>query len=181
MHTYTALLRGINVSGHNKIKMADLLQLFLEKGFNNVQTYIQSGNVVFKSNLLENSKIEQIIQEGILSQFNLNVPVLVISKKQLITIFEENPFTKKEKIDITKLHVTLLNNFPELTAIQKTNELNIYGKDQFNVLKKRIYLYCPTGYGKTKLTNSFFEKKLNVSATTRNWKTITKLVELSNN
>jgi uncharacterized protein (DUF1697 family) len=177
--TYIALLRGINVSGHHKIKMTELKQLFIELGFVNVTTYIQSGNVVFQTNLEELDKIEQQILNGIHQTFGHKIQVLVLNKKSLETIFNSNLFLQKSGIDISKLHVTLLSNEPVYEGIKQINEMTT-NQDEFDIVDKCIYLYCPNGYGNTKLNNNLFEKKLKVSATTRNWNTISKLVELSN-
>jgi uncharacterized protein (DUF1697 family) len=105
--------------------------------------------------------------------------VLVLNKKSLETIFNSNLFLQKSGIDISKLHVTLLSNEPVYEGIKQINEMTT-NQDEFDIVDKCIYLYCPNGYGNTKLNNNLFEKKLKVSATTRNWNTISKLVELSN-
>lgn len=179
MLTYIALLRGINVSGHHKIKMTELQQLFMELGFKNVTTYIQSGNVVFRTNLEEPNKIEQQIINGIKHTFGYLVQVIVITKKSLETINASNPFLNEPNIDIKKLHVTLLSNKPNENDIVPLKTLSKNG-DSFINVDKTIYLYCPNGYGKTLLNNNLFERKLKISATTRNWNTISKLVELCN-
>ncbi|SNR72956.1 Uncharacterized conserved protein, DUF1697 family [Lutibacter agarilyticus] len=179
MASYIALLRGINVTGHNNIKMADLKQLFLNLGHLNVTTYIQSGNVIFNSKKTNIETLEKEIIDTVYKNFGYNIKVLVITKTELETIFNNNPFVKKNTIDRSKLHVTLLSYKPNLNKIETINCLNSTTNDEFKIKDKSIYLNCPNGYGKTKLNNNFFEKKLNVSATTRNWKTITKLIELS--
>lgn len=178
-NTFIALLRGINVSGSNKIKMTELQQLFIELGFKNVMTYIQSGNVVFQTNLEELDKIEQQIINSIKQTFGYLVQVIVLTKKSLETIYASNPFLHEPNIDITKLHVTLLSNKPNENDIIPLKTLSKY-EDTFIIVDKTIYLYCPNGYGKTLLNNNLFERKLKISATTRNWNTISKLVELSN-
>ena len=177
--TYIALLRGINVSGCNKIKMTELKQLYIELGFINVTTYIQSGNMVFQTNIEELDKIEQQIINSIKQTFGYLIQVIVLTKKSLETIYVSNPFLKEPNIDITKLHVTLLSNRPNESDIIPLKTLG-KNEDTFIIVDKTIYLYCPNGYGKTILNNNLFEKKLKVSATTRNWNTISKLVELSN-
>lgn len=179
MNTYIALLRGINVTGHNKIKMVDLKQLFLNLGYLNVTTYIQSGNVIFNSNVTNYESLEKEIIKAIYKTFGYTIKVLVLSKTELEIVFNNNPFIKQKGTDSSKLHVTLLNSTPNLNKIEDINRLNSTTNDEFNIQDKSIYLYCPNGYGKTKLNNNLFEKKLNISATTRNWKTITKLIELS--
>jgi uncharacterized protein (DUF1697 family) len=179
MKTYVALLRGINVTGHNKIKMIELKSLFINLGFKNVTTYIQSGNVIFEANKSDTKKIEEQIISAVKNQFNYTINVLVITIDYLKTIFNSNPFLKRENIDITKLHVTLLKNEPNLESISQIRNLIKTNDDEFEILNKCVYLYCQNGYGKTKLNNNLFEKKLKSPATTRNWKTISKLVELS--
>ncbi|NLP56645.1 DUF1697 domain-containing protein [Lutibacter sp. B1] len=179
MVTYIALLRGINVSGHNKLKMTDLKQCFIDLGYTNITTYIQSGNVIFQSNKLETKHIENKISKVIATNFNYEINVLVLTKDDLLLIYNSNPFLQNEGIDSTKLHVTLLNDTPNLDNLHQINHLK-NNNDEFVILNKTIYVHCPNGYGKTKLTNNLFEKKLNSKATSRNWKTISKLVELSN-
>lgn len=179
--TYIALLRGINVSGHNKILMTELKQLFVDLGFFNVVTYIQSGNIVFKSKKTEIQKLEQTIANAIEKQFGHSINVLILTKKELETAFSANPFLiKNANLDITKLGITLLNLEPDLSKISEVDALIVDSNDEFIVIDKRVYLHLPNGSAKTKLTNNLFEKKMNTSATTRNWRTITKLIELSN-
>jgi uncharacterized protein (DUF1697 family) len=93
-------------------------------------------------------------------------------------VLSNNPFLSEKNIDESKLHVTFLGEFPSKEQIKKTETLN-YEPDRFNIAGKEIYLYCPNGYGRTKLNNNFFENKLNVMATTRNWNTVKKLVEMA--
>lgn len=180
MKTYIALLRGVNVSGKNLIKMIELKQLFLNEGFKNVTTYIQSGNVIFNSTENSKIKLEQSITHAIKNQFSYTINLLVLTKKELETVFNNNPFIiKNAEIDIAKLCVSLLHTEPDLDNIPKIEALISDSDDKFILVEKRVYLYLPTGSAKTKLTNNLFEEKLKTVATTRNWKTITKLVELS--
>ncbi len=181
MITYIALLRGINVSGHHKIKMTELKQLFLDLGYHDISTYIQSGNVVFKSYIKEPILIEDFIVSAISRHFGHAIKVLILTKKELTTIFNNNPFlAKNPTMDISKLHVTILNKKPDLAEISPIEILVATNNDEFQLIENTIYLYCPNGYGNTKLNNNLFEKKLMATATTRNWKTISKLMELSN-
>lgn len=180
MFTYIALLRGINVSGHNNIKMAELKQLFVDLSYNNITTYIQSGNVIFTSKEKSTSKIKNNIIEAVQQSFGYDLKVLVITKNELKTIFNSNPYLERSTIDITKLCVTFLSNNPILESIPQIEALIANNEDEFKIIDKSIYLHCPTGFVRTKLTNNLFERKLKSDATTRNWKTITKLVELSN-
>jgi uncharacterized protein (DUF1697 family) len=180
MNVYIALLRGINVSGHNKIKMVELRKLFTDLNFSDVTTYIQSGNVIFTSIEKDISKIERNIKEAIKHQFDYDVKVLVITKKDIETVFGSNPFLKTQDPDITKLCVTFISDFPTSENVLQLKKFTSSYTDEFKINEKHIFLHCPTGFAKTKLTNNLIERKLKLDATSRNWKTITKLVELSN-
>lgn len=176
MNTYVAVLRGINVSGQRIIAMKDLKALFQKAGYDNVMTYIQSGNVVFESTETSIKKLEKNISELIQNHYNFSVPVLVLSREEMIEIITKNPYIDREK-DTNKLHVTLLEKIPEEKALATTRDEK-YQSDEFTIMGTSVYLYCPDGYGMTKFSTTFFEKKLGVEATTRNWKTILKLLEL---
>lgn len=178
MQTYISILRGINVSGHKPIKMDALKTLFESLNFKNVKTYIQSGNVIFKTKTTKPQDLEKKIAAQIKKEFDFDVPVMVKETNEFTTVFNKNPFLNKRKEDITKLHVTFLSQEPEEAGITKIKEGH-YADDEFIIIGKAIYLFCPNGYGNTKLSNTFFENKLKVSATTRNWKTITELVHIA--
>ncbi|NQW37148.1 MAG: DUF1697 domain-containing protein [Flavobacteriales bacterium] len=177
--TFISLLRGINMMRHNRIKMPELKKIFTSLGHTDIVTYIQSGNIVFKSKTLDVDKISIEIVEKVNEVFGYAIKGLVISKEDLEIIFLSNPFLKREDIDISKLHVTLLNQCPTALNLEQIKDFNSHPDDEYIVVNKCIYLYCPNGYGRTKLTNNMFEKKLDTTATTRNWRTITKLSELS--
>lgn len=178
METHIALLRGINVSGQKKIIMADLKVLFEQLGFHNIITYIQSGNVVFKSNKMVHYDLEEKIKQGISETFGFEVPVLVLTKKALEKITETNPFINEQEIEREKIYYVLLKESPDqllANALQKETHSN----EKFEITNTCVYLACLMGYGKSKCNNNFFEKKLKVSATTRNHKTIEKLLALA--
>ena len=178
MTTYIAILRGINVSGHRVIKMEALKQLMDELNFQNIQTYIQSGNVIFQYKNTGFEKLEKKISDAIASKFDFEVPVVVLEFEELKNILEKNPFVIDPTKDIKYLHVTFLATEPEKKNLADIN-FNQYLPDELNIVGKTIYLYCPNGYGTTKLHNGFFESKLKVSATTRNWKTTNELVAIA--
>ncbi len=179
MNVYIALLRGINVAGRNKIKMAELKQLFNNLGFQKVITYIQSGNLIFKTDIISSEEIAQKISNALFQHFKCDIPVLILEKEELKWAYNLNPFIQDEATDISKLYITFLESLPNKNRVidLETKPLNTI--DFFKISTKFVYLYCNNGYGKTKLNNRFFEKKLNTNATTRNWKTIAKLIELS--
>lgn len=173
---YIAFLRGINVSGKNSIKMAALKAMFQTLGFNNVETYIQSGNVIFEFDACDTVSLEVKIKEEIDKTFGFHVETIVRTIEELINIISNNPLLVEANIEIDKLHVTLLLNKPE-EAIESLN-LKKEENEKYIIRGKEIYLYCPNGYGNTKLNNTILEKKLKVAATTRNWKTMNKLLEM---
>lgn len=174
MMTYISLLRGINVSGQKKVPMAELKKLYESLGFQDVQTYIQSGNVVFKAE--EDRNLASLIEKRIHEHFGFEVPVLILTRGDLVQILSENPFVISHSID--SLHVTMLSQMPDNELLSRVVAINS-GEDEYVVVGKNIYLNCPEGYGRTKLTNNFFESKLKCKATTRNWKTMLALDALT--
>ena len=160
------------------IKMEALKQMFVDLGFQHVQTYIQSGNIVFQTQITEVQKLEKKITTAITEKFGFAVPVIVKEISELKQIIADNPFSKDNTKDIAYLHVTFLSENPEQKNYNKLDAIQC-GPDDFQLVGKAIYLYCPNGYGNSKLSNSFFETKLKVTATTRNWKTTNELYNLA--
>ena len=178
MNHYISLLHGINVGGQRRIRMEELRALYESLNFNNVRTYIQSGNVIFDSHKSSISGLTNTIETAIEQTFGFSVTTLIRKKKEFYNLIESNPFLDECNGDITKLHVTFLSDTPSSSSVIEIKEVD-YGSDQLFISGKEIHLYCPNGYGRTKLSNSFFERKLGMSATTRNWKTVTTLFDLS--
>lgn len=183
MQKYIALLRGINVSGQKIIKMAELRELLESLDFSEVTTYIQSGNIIFKSTQESEEILQVMIKERILSHFGFDVPVLVRKREYLQMILDENPFARKLEEGVfeeKKMYYTLLSGIPDA---QTMDQLEIYpaeGEEYFIESQyKVVFFYAANGYGRTKLNNNLFEKKMRCSATTRNLRTLTKLLELS--
>lgn len=179
LKTYISILRGINVSGHHIIKMEDLRQLFAKIGMQNIQTYIQSGNIVFQHIPTDKKILETQISNAITEKFNFNIPVIVLEFAEMAQIISKNPFLSYVSKDVCHLHVTFLSENPCQENYNKITA-GIYQNDEFALVDKAIYLYCPNGYGNSKLSNSFFENKLKVTATTRNWKTTLQLNQMAN-
>ncbi len=171
MKTYISILRGINVSGHRVIKMDALKSLYSELGFQNVRHYIQSGNVVFQYKNEDKQILANRIAKAIKESFNYDVPVIIIDDVELDKIIVNNPFNFDKSKDNTHFHITFLGNVPEPELIIKIKDFE-FAPDEFLIDNQAIYLYCPKDYSNSKLTNSFFENKLKVIATTRNWKTV---------
>lgn len=176
---YISLLRGINVSGQKKIKMAELKLVYEDAGFKDVVSYIQSGNVIFDSDLKDASKISVTIEYAIKKTFGFDVPVIIRSNSEMKKVLSTCPF---KDIDIekdgTKVLVTFANSKPAQKNIKEFAQY-VEPPEELTVLGKEVYLYCPNGYGKSKLSNTFLEKKLGILATTRNIKSVVKLYELS--
>jgi uncharacterized protein (DUF1697 family) len=177
MKTYISILRGINVGGRKKIKMADLKELYESLNLEDVKTYIQSGNVVFQHIELSPLELANQIEKRIKEVYDFEVAVIIRTKEELLKIIENNPFKNE---DINKLYVTFLSESPIKKPIKEIDKIK-EESEMFSICDKEIYLFIPNGYGRTKLSNDFFEKKLNLSATTRNWKTVNKLFEIANN
>ena len=174
---HLALLRGINVSGHNMIKM-DALKIALESiGFTNVVTYIQSGNVFVETDEESSFGVGFKIKQEIFKTFGHDVPVIVIGKNDLELCLKNNPFLKQKDVDTKKLYVAFISKVVPSSAI---NELKIsqFKPDEAAIDGNRIFIKYDIGAGKTRLDQKYIEKKLNVTATIRNWNTVNKLLEL---
>ena len=174
---HLALLRGINVSGHNMIKM-DALKICLEQiGYSSVETYVQSGNVFFETDEESFSKIAFDIKQQIFKTFGHDVPAIVIGKHDLDLCLKNNPFTKDLNVDTKKLYVAFLSKSLQTGAI---NELKIsqFKPDEAAIDDNRIFIKYDVGAGKTRFDQKYIEKKLNLTATIRNWNTINKLLEM---
>ncbi len=177
MNTFICLLRGINISGQKKIKMAYLKSYFEEIGFKKIITYIQSGNVIFNSKITDPKKIEKLIFDKIKMQYDFEVETIVKTPEELKMVLENNPFIKQNK-DESKNYVTFLFNEPAKERILVLKEKD-FSPEEYFIDKNIFYFYSPNGYGNAKMNNNFIENKLKVIATTRNWQTVNKLLELS--
>jgi uncharacterized protein (DUF1697 family) len=169
------MLLGINIRGHKKIKMEDLTELYASLGFKNVRSYIQSGNIIFDSPDPNALNLIHQIEEKIGNAFGFDVVVLIRIRNEIEKLVKNNPFAEKDK---NKLYVTFLSDTPAKSTLSELSKVKSKPED-FLITGREIYLFCPNGYGRSKVTNNFFEKKLKLPATTRNWKTVNKLLELA--
>ncbi len=174
MKSYIALLRGINVGGHKKVPMAELRELLTKSGLENVNTYIQSGNVIFQSSEGNKAKLEAIIHKVILEQFGFEVPILVRSKDDIKTILEACPFPKEKKIES---YYIMLNEAPKKNLVVEVSQ-QTFPNEEFIITNNCVYIFYTLGAGKAKLGINWFEKKLKVKATARNYRTMVKLLSL---
>ena len=177
MSIYIALLRGINVGGHNKLPMKDLAALFGEAGCNDVRTYIQSGNVVFEAAPKLARCIPGIITASIADRFGLEVPLVTRSANELAAIVSANPYVR-DGVDEKQLHTAFLADTPAAASIAALDPQRS-PPDEFVVHNGEIYLRCPNGMARTKLTNAYFDATLATTSTMRNWRTTLKLLEMT--
>ncbi len=171
------MLRGINVGGKT-IKMDALRASFATLGFGNVRTYIQSGNAVFEASAKNPSAIVKRIEAKIVEDFRFAVSVFLRTADELSDVVKRNPFPKEKDIDLTKLHVTFLTESAPANAAQNLESLAA-SAERYHISGREIFLYCPNGYGTSKLANPFIERKLRVVATTRNWKSVNTLLAMA--
>lgn len=169
---WVCLLRGVNVGG-KRVAMKDLGELFEGLGHEDVTTYIQSGNVVFRSRSGGAKKLAGEIQKAIKDEMELDVTVLLRSPDDLAKVTAAKPFAGGENV-----HVTFLDGEPDPSKVEAVHH-DAYPPDEFEVIGREVYLRCPNGYGRSKLVNSFWEKKLGVAATTRNWRTVERLLGMA--
>lgn len=174
MQTYIVFLRGVNVGGHRKIKMADLKVALDNQGFENVITYIQSGNLVLQSTDNTNT-LKTSIEARIAAVFGFELPVLVLTVKTLRSVLEHRPFKRAEN---KNLYFALLFERPSDTAVANFETIK-FAHEDFQISERCVYLNCKQGAGKAKLNNTVIEKHLQVLATTRNKNTVLKMLELA--
>ena len=158
--------------------MDALRKMYENLCFQSVKTYIQSGNVIFKS---KDSKIDGVVQtisRQIKKDFGFDVPVIVLTIDKLKKIIKNSPFSKDLRKDASFLHVTFLSSKPK-SFEREVIETKRSNKEEISFSDDAVYLYCPDGYGISKLSNSFLETKLKVGATTRNWKTTNELLKIA--
>jgi uncharacterized protein (DUF1697 family) len=177
VNTFVALLRGINVGGKNRIPMTELKSSFAALGYEDVVTYIQSGNVVFRSSSSAERKTAAAIERRIAEEFGTEVTVVLRTPTELKSVAERNPFLKG-KADPSKLHVVFLTSRPKAKAVAELDP-GRSPPDEFKVHGREIYLHLPKGSGRSKLTIDYFERRLGVAATARNWNTVLKLLALA--
>ena len=179
MNTWVSLLRGINVGTTKQVKMEDLVPVYESLEMVNIRTYLRSGNVVFDSPERDPVKLSAILEDEITRTSGFPVKVLMRNREELREIVGSNPYLSGNPRDPARLYVTFLSDYPSSDRVDEVGTVD-YDADQFIVRGKEVYLFCPDGYGRTRFSNTFFEKNLNLIATTRNWKTVTVLSAMAN-
>lgn len=176
MAVYIAMLRGVNV-GRNSLKMERLREICMGLGFKNTRTYVQSGNVVFKAKGSPSGWCSKL-ERALAAEVRLPVAVIVRTPAQMRAIISRNPFLKQRGIDTAKLHVAFLSEAPG-KAVRNALTGIAAGSDEHHLSGENIYVYCPNGYGRSKLSNNAIERELGVRATTRNWNTVNMLYAMT--
>jgi len=174
---HVALLRGINVGGKNKLPMRDLGALFAAAGCDDVQTVIQSGNVVFRARPAVARGLPDAVAAAIRDRFGLRVPVVVRTAEELRRVVRANPFLAAGA-DPATLHVAFLRELPSATRVALLDP-GRSPPDEFEVRGGDVYLRLPNGAARTRLTNAWFDSALATTATVRNWRTVLRLDELA--
>ena len=172
---YVALLRGVNVGGRNKLPMADLKEIFAEAGCAAVQTYIQSGNVVFEAAQDLAERVPEIVTLAISRRFDIETAVIVRSREELRQVADSNPFDTSG--DPRLLHVAFLQDTPGAEAVARLDPLRS-PPDAFAVRGRNVYLHYPNGVARSKLTNEYLAGQLQTVSTMRNWRTVLTLLEM---
>jgi len=167
------------MTGHNSLKMTDLSSLYIDLGYPDALIYIQSGNVIFSSE--ETSSEREIvlkIEKAILDRFSYIVPVMIRTAGELRNLFSANPYLAEKNFEPSKMAVIFLHEEVSEGQIQKVKGID-YPPDKFKILGREIFIFCPNGFGRTKLYTNFFERKMGVIGTARNWKTVTTMLDLA--
>ena len=178
MHTFVSLLRGINVGGHKKIRMDELRGIYTAAGFSRVESHLQSGNVVFAADEPDRARLAARLEAAIAEAYGYAVSVVLRDGADLQRVIAGNPFLTTRHEDPTKLYVTFLAQPPSATDLAALTVPDS-GADEFRIVGQEVFLFCPNGAGRTKLTNNLFERKLHTVATSRNWNTVTALYAMT--
>jgi uncharacterized protein (DUF1697 family) len=177
--TQIALLRGINVGGHKQVAMADLRSLFSKLGFTDVQSLLQSGNLLFRSGSQTGSRLERLLETEVEKHLGLQCSIFVRSAEEWSKVVARNPFREEARRDPGHLVAMLLKSTPEASRM-KALQAAIQGPEIIRAGGPCLYIVYPDGIGRSRLTNGLIEKTLGTRGTARNWNTVLKLNALAN-
>jgi uncharacterized protein (DUF1697 family) len=178
MPVLVAFLRGVNVGGHANIKMDALRELFLSLEFAEPQTYVQSGNVIFKSSERDLTRIAKRIRQAIEKKFGCCPEVVLRTPDDLRAVISKNPFRKRSDIEPGKLLVSFLAAEPAKDAEKSLTALGIH-PEELHLIGRELFIYFPNGMGRSKLPWSRLDKFLQTAGTGRNWNSVTKILEIA--
>jgi uncharacterized protein (DUF1697 family) len=173
---YIALLRGINIGSRNRIAMPALREALEEAGFENVQTYVQSGNVVLDSSA-KTDDVRKRIEKVVADRFDLEIPVVVRTRAQLAAVAKRNPLGKVAT-EPKRYQVSFLSAKPPAKVVRELEQVAA-PEEQVVVAGREVYAWHPKTIARSKLWAKLAGKDLGVTATARNWATVEALLELS--
>lgn len=178
MPVVITLLRGVNVGGHNKIKMDALKALCVSLKLKDPQTYVQSGNVIFRTEEKDLAKLTKRIQDAIERKFGFRPDVILRTASELRDVIARNPFAKRSGIEPGKLLVTFLTADPGKEARDKALTIKT-DPEELHIIGREAFIYFPNGQGRSKLPLPAIERALKTSGTGRNWNSVTKILEIA--
>lgn len=178
MTVIISMLRGVNVGGHNKIKMDALRALYESLKLRDAQTYVQSGNVIFRTDERDIARLAKRIEDGIEKKFGIRPDVILRTTAEMRDVVERNPFAKRRGIEPGKLLVSFLASDPEEESREKVRQMKC-DPEEMRIAGREIYIYFPNGAGRSKLNWAGLGKMLKTPATGRNWNSVTKMLEMA--
>jgi uncharacterized protein (DUF1697 family) len=178
MSVFISMLRGINVGAQKRLQMETLRGIYTQLGFTHVKTYVQSGNLVCEGPEQDPASLTRMIETQIEQTCGYRAEVFIRQPGEIQRILAGNPFLKDRDEEPSKLHVSFFYRVPSETGLSKLIAPDGIS-DEFVLGEMAVYLFCPNGYGKSKLTNRFFERKLGMPVTTRNWNTVNALYKMA--
>jgi uncharacterized protein (DUF1697 family) len=178
MAVIISMLRGVNVGGHNKIKMEALRALYESLKLREAQTYVQSGNVIFRTDEWDLARLAKRIEDGIEKKFGFRPDVILRTAAEMREVVARNPFAKRRGIEPGKLLVSFLASDPEEEGRAKVRQMKC-DPEEMRIEGREIYIYFPNGAGRSKLNWAGLGKMLRTTATGRNWNSVTKMLEMA--
>ncbi len=178
MAVIISMLRGVNVGGHNKIKMEALRALYESLKLRDAQSYVQSGNVIFRTDERDIARLAKRIEDGIERKFGFRPNVILRTAAEMRDVIARNPFAKRRGIEPSKLLVTFLASDPDAEAREKVRQVKC-DPEELRIEGRELYIYFPNGMGRSKLPWAGFGKTLKTPGTGRNWNSVTKMLEMA--
>ncbi len=178
MTVIISMLRGVNVGGHNKIKMDALRALYTSLKLRDAQTYVQSGNVIFRTDERDIARLTKRIEDGIERKFGFRPDVILRTAAEMRDVVARNPFAKRRGIEPGKLLVTFLASDPPAEVREKVRQIKC-DPEELRIEGRELYIYFPNGMGRSKLSTAKLEKTMSTPGTGRNWNSVTKMLEMA--
>ena len=178
MAVIISMLRGVNVGGHNKIKMEALRALYESLKLRDAQTYVQSGNVIFRTDERDMLRLAKRIEDGIQRKFGFRPDVVLRTAAEMRDVIARNPFAKRRGIEPSKLLASFLASDPGEEAREKVRQMKC-DPEELRIEGREVYIYFPNGMGRSKLQWAGLGKMLGTQGTGRNWNSVTKMTEMA--